>query len=127
MPLYHIWFSTKRRKRFLEGDVLDLTEQALRDIATEDGIDLLECKGVFDHVHLLLRCSSDDCLPGVMKALKGKSAYRIFRAAPDLRLVAQTGHLWQRGYGWKHVDPAAEGTVRRYIRSQMDRLEKFDS
>ena len=32
----------------------------------------------------------------------------------------------QRGYVWKPVPVGAKHIVRRYIRTQMDRLEKFD-
>jgi len=61
-----------------------------------------------------------------MKALKGKSAHRVFEAVPELKLDGKTKNLWQRGYGWKTVEPGAEPTIRRYIRTRMERLEKFD-
>lgn len=81
---------------------------------------------MIDHVHLMLDLTSAEALPAAMKALKGKSAHYVFQQVPDLKLDARTNHLWQRGYGWKPVEPGAEHTVRRYIRTQMERLEKFD-
>lgn len=125
MARYHVWFSTKRRKWLLQGDVCELAERAIRDVAQKDGIHLLECTAVVDHVHLLLELDGQELLPSTMKALKGKSAHRVFKQFPELKLDAKTDHLWQRGYGWKAVEPAAEATLRRYIRTQMDRLEKF--
>ena len=125
MPRYHVWFSTKRRKWLLQGEVGELAEQAIWEVAKKDGIRLLACKGVIDHVHLLIELDSREQLPGAMKALKGKSAHAVFQQIPDLKMDAQTSNLWQRGYGWKPVEPGAEGTVRQYIRTQMDRLEKF--
>ncbi len=125
MPRYHVWFSTKRRKRLLQGDVGKLAERAIWEIASADGIRLLECKTVFDHVHLMLELDAADALPSAMKALKGKSAHRVFQQIPELKLDAGTDHLWQRGYGCKLVEPSAEMAVRRYIRTQMDRIEKF--
>jgi len=125
VPLFHIWFSTKHRKWLLEGDVGDMAEQALKDVAVSDGIRLLECTCLIDHVHLLVDAESPKVLPAVMKALKGKSAHRVFQQAPELKLDAMTNHLWQRGYAWKIVPAGAEATVRRYIRTQLDRLEKY--
>ncbi len=125
MPLYHVWFATKRRKWLLQGEIAELAEQALWDVARIDAIRLLECKTAIDHVHLLLEAELDEELPLLMKALKGKSAHRVFQAVPGLKLDAHTNHLWQRGYGWKHVPPEAEPSVRKYIVTQMDRLEKF--
>ena len=125
MELYHIWFSTKRRKWLLQGDVGELAERALRDVAANDGVRLLECKAVIDHVHLLVEAESQHQLPSVMKALKGKSAHRVFQQVPELKLDAITEHLWQRGYAWKLVPPGAEMAVRRYIQTQLDRPEKY--
>ncbi len=125
MPLYHVWFSTKRRKWLLRGDIAEIAERALRSVAAVDGIRLTECNTAIDHAHLLLELQSEMELPAVMKALKGKSAHRVFQEVPELKLDARTNHLWQRGYNWKFVPPQAEAAVRRYIQTQMDRLEKF--
>jgi putative transposase len=125
MPRYHVWFATKRRKRLLEGDVSSLAEHTIREVAKKDGIRLLECKTAIDHVHLMIELDSPVALPSAMKALKGKSAHQVFEQVPELKLDGRTKNLWQRGYGWKPVQSAAEATVRRYIRTQMKRLEKF--
>ena len=125
MPLFHVWFATKRRRWILEGEVSDLVEATLRDVAVEDGIRLLECKTMVDHTHLLLELDSAIELPLTMKHLKGKSARRVFLALPLLKADAQINHLWQRGYGWKRVEPGAEPAVRRYIRTQEERPEKY--
>jgi REP element-mobilizing transposase RayT len=125
MPRYHIWFSTKRRKWLLQGEVAGVAERAIRDVARNDGIKLLECKTAIDHVHLVVELPSSEELPPTMKALKGKSARRAFQEIDGLKLNARTEHLWQRGYGWKLVPDGAERTVRQYIRTQMDRLEKY--
>ncbi len=126
MPLYHVWFSTKRRKWLLQGDIAELAERALWEIAARDKIRLLECKTAIDHAHLLLEATSDEHLPVLMKALKGKSAHRVFQQVPELKLDGRTEHVSQRGYAWKRVPARAEMTVRRYIRTQMERLEKFE-
>jgi putative transposase len=125
MLRYHVWFSTKRRKWLLQGDVSELAEQAIWEVAASDGIRLLECKAAIDHVHLILELDSPEALPAAMKALKGKSAHLVFQRIPELKLDAGTRHLWQRGYGRKLVEPGAEATVLGYIQTQMDRLEKF--
>ena len=125
MPKYHVWFATKRRKWLLQGEVGDFAEDAIRRVAEQDGIALHECKTVIDHVHLLVELSSPQEFPRVIKALKGKSAHMVFQQVPELKLDAQTNNLWQRGYAWKAVEPGAEASVRRYIRTQMDRLEKY--
>jgi REP element-mobilizing transposase RayT len=54
MPLYHVWIATKRRKRLLQGEILDFVRPQLRLIATEQSLNLLECEAIIDHVHLLI-------------------------------------------------------------------------
>src|SRR3990172_12908039 len=117
MPRYHVWFATKRRKWLLQGEIAEVTERAIREVARRDGIRLLECKTAVDHAHLMVEVDSREELPATMKALKGKSAHLVFQQVPELKLDAGTNHLWQRGYAWKPVDPGAEATVGRYIRT----------
>lgn len=126
MPLFHVWFATKRRRWLLQGDLEWLAEEALREAARAHGILLLECKTAIDHAHLLLQLESQDDLPRTMKALKGRSARSVFKQVEGLKLDSGAANLWQRSYGWKLVAQGAERTTRHYIRTQMDRLEKFD-
>jgi putative transposase len=127
MPFFHVWFATKRRKWLLQGDVLDAVRELIPRIAGEKGIGLIEFEALVDHVHLLLDLPGEDELPRAMMNLKGVSARRIFERFPDLKLDAGTQSFWQSGYGWKPVAPEAVGVTRRYIRTQWDRLDKYDA
>ena len=123
---FHVWFATKRRKWLLLGEVADVVEDAIREAAQAHRIRLLESKTAVDHAHLLVDLDSPDRLPVAMKLLKGRSARTVLQEIETLKMDAGTSNLWQRGYGWKLVLPSAERTTRRYIRTQMDRLEKFE-
>jgi putative transposase len=124
---FHIWFGTKRRKWLLQGDVRDAAVELLKETATEKGIKLLEVEAVVDHVHLLLDLRDKGELPNAMMNLMGVSARRLFETFPELKLDAHANSFWQEGYGSKLVAPAAVPTVRRYIRTQWDRLEAYES
>ena len=126
MPLFHVWFATKHRKQVREGDVEELAEKEIRRAAASEGIRLIECKAILDHVHALIELESAEALPNAMKMIKGKSARWVFEEVPELKLDAHTEHLWQRGYGWKPIPAGARAQVRTYIRTQWDRLESFE-
>jgi putative transposase len=126
MPLYHVWFSTKRRKWLLQDDVLDAMRQLLHDVAAEKGINLVESEAIVDHVHLLVDVSDASELPRTMMLLKGISARRLFGQFPDIKLDAHTESFWQASYGSKLVVPEAASATKSYIRSQWDRLESYD-
>ena len=42
--LYHVWFSTRRRKRLLMGDIEIQARRLLKRIAADEAIDLRECE-----------------------------------------------------------------------------------
>jgi putative transposase len=124
---FHVWFGTKRRKWLLQGDVHDAAVYLLKEIAAEKGITLLEVEAIVDHVHLLLGLRHKGELPNAMMNLKGVSARRLFERFPELKLDAHTNNFWQEGYGSKLVAPPAVPAVRRYIRTQWERLETNES
>jgi putative transposase len=125
MPLYHVWFATKNRRRLLEGDVEDTVKRLIGTVATEKRIDVLEYETCIDHVHILLRAANRAGLSRAMNYLKGLSAKRLFEEMPDLRLDIEMDHFWQRRYGWKEVPEGAKNTIAEYIRTQQDRLESY--
>jgi REP element-mobilizing transposase RayT len=61
-----------------------------------------------------------------MMNLKGVSARRLFERFPELKMDAHTNNFWQAGYGSKIIPLSAIGSLGNYIRTQWDRLEKYD-
>jgi putative transposase len=126
MPLYHVWFATKRRKWLLQGDVAEAAKELMRAVAEEKRITLLECETVVDHVHLPIGAEDGTRLSTAMNLLKGVTSRRIFQRFPELKLDAGIGASWQHRYGAKLVSEAAAVSVGDYIRTQWDRLEKYE-
>ena len=98
----------------------------MTETAVEKQMRLLECQPMIDHVHLLIEASSDDGLSWNMKLLKGRSSYELFRRLPELKLDAGQNSFWQRGFAARLVPEAQLETVRRYIQTQGERVEKYE-
>jgi putative transposase len=126
MPLYHVWFATKRRKWLLQGDVSEAVKGLMWTVAKEKNISLLECEMIVDHVHLLISTEDRARLSMAMNLLKGVTSRRIFQRFPELKLDAKVGAFWQHRYAAKLVPEAAAATVGRYIRTQCDRLDRYE-
>ena len=126
MVLYHVWFSTKRRKWLLQGDVGGAARELMIAVAKEKGINLVECEMMVDHVHLLLGVDNRAHLSRVMNLLKGATSRRLFQRFPDLKLDAGVNSFWQHRYASKIVPEPAAASVGNYIRTQWDRLEKYE-
>lgn len=122
---YHVWFSTRRRKWLLQGEVEERALALIRKIAVDNTIELLASETMIDHVHLLLRLTPDQNLSSCMHRLKGASARRLFQEMPGLKLDIGMEHFWQKRFGSKLVAPQAVDSVRRYIETQKDRPEKY--
>jgi putative transposase len=126
MDLYHVWFATKRRKWLLQGDIGHAARELMIQVAAEKGINLIECESMVDHVHLLIEVADRDELSRAMNLLKGATSRRLFEQFPDLRLDAGVSSFWQHRYGAKQVSAGAKGVIQRYIRSQEERLNKYE-
>jgi putative transposase len=122
--LYHVWFSTKRRRGLLAGDVEIQAKQMLRLIAEDKGIDLRLCETMVDHVHLLLSARPQE-LSRQVKLLKGISARRLFQQFPDIKLDARIDRFWQRGFGYRATGGGAHD-VAWYIGTQKQRTGKYE-
>jgi putative transposase len=125
MALYHVWFSTKRRKWLLQGDISVAVKEIMNEVALERRIGLRECEAIVDHVHLLLDVEDRPALKA-MNFLKGTTAQRIFQRFPELKLDGGVNNLWQHRYAFKEIPEAAASTVATYIRTQWDRLEDYE-
>ena len=126
MTLYHVWFSTKNRKWLLQGDIAEKVHVVMKQVASERALRLLEMESMVDHMHLLLDAESAIDLSRALKLLKGRSAYEVFRAFPELKHDAHVNSLWQDGFKSRTVPPAQLEIVARYIRTQDQRLEKYE-
>jgi putative transposase len=118
---YHVWFGTKGRKAALEGEIGADVQRLLAQIARGSGIGLLELEAVSDHVHLLLRLAPGQTLSSVMHQLKGASARAVFLKYPELKMDLGHHAFWQKGYGFRRVDPEQIATTRWYIATQDSR------
>jgi len=126
MSLYHVWFATKRRKWLLQGDVASAAKELMSTVAKETNMGLLQCETMVDHVHLLIRAEDPATLAKAMNLLKGTSSRRLFQRFPDLKLDAGIGSFWRHRYASKAVPESAVASVGQYIRTQWERLEKYE-
>jgi putative transposase len=124
--VYHVWFSTKQRKWLLQGDVVETAKRVIGQVARDHEIDLMELELMPDHAHLLLGAEPATQLSWFLKLLKGRSAFEVFKAYPELKIDAHTNSLWQDGFESRMVPPDQISIVRRYIQTQDERLENYE-
>ena len=123
---YHIVWTPKYRYKILEGLV---KEQLLKDISMLlewKSCELIEISIQIDHVHLIVSMPPKMSLSQLMGILKGKTAIKIFKSYPQLKVKPYWGnHFWSRGYC---VDTVGldEDKIKKYVKYQeeQERLEE---
>jgi len=126
MPFFHVWFATKNRKWLLDGDVSERAKSVMLEVAATKQINVIELETMIDHVHILLEAPTSSDLSWSLKLIKGRVAYEVFRSFPERKLDAHVNSLWQKGFNSRIVPPGQVPIVRRYTRTQDQRLEKHE-
>jgi len=127
--IFHYTFSTYKRKQVLVDEIAKKLEGIFENICKEKGFEII-CQNILvDHVHLLIKKNNSDQNEYVMKMIKGKSAYLIFKEFPSDRFKYRK--LWGRGYRAKEVRGIEEmRVVIDYISNQkiggVDKRIKMD-
>ena len=115
---YHLVFSTKHRKPWINASWIDRLHQYLGGTLNSLEVKPLNIGGVADHVHLLIGTKTTHRICDVVRELK-KSA---------TEWVHQTIHFepfqWQEGYAIFTVSPDARGSVSAYIQNQAEHHRK---
>lgn len=115
---YHLIWVTKYRYQVLVDDVADGLKEILRDIATQNKLELAALEVMPDHVHLLLGATPQHAIPDFVKALKGSSARRMFAAFPQLKQKLWEGNLWNPSYCILTVSEQTRTQIQQYLESQ---------
>jgi len=109
----HICFSTKHRVHMLDGEIRPRVCAFLAEVSRKLECPCLVAGGQDDHVHLLVRKSSQVLTPDLIKEVKRVSSTWIKEQGRQYR-----GFAWQQGYGAFSVSVSMLERVQRYIATQ---------
>jgi putative transposase len=93
--------------------------EILKQIANDNGFQILEINTDKDHIHLLVNCSPQHYIPNMMKAMKGVSARLLMKEfGSSLKKKLWGEHLWNPSYFVATVSENTEEQIRNYIQNQ---------
>ena len=113
--LYHIFWSTKGRERWITPDVIERLHAFMGGIVRDLGGTALIIGGVEDHVHILARCRPDLSISDFMRELKARSSRWVHET-----FEGKKGFAWQEGYTAVTVSPSVKPKVHEYIARQAE-------
>ena len=108
--LVHCVFSTRERRPLIPADIQPKLWRYLAGIARGHKINLLECGGTANHVHVLLVLPAEMPLSRAVQVLKANSSRWLGEHGIDF--------AWQEGYAAFSVSASQLSAVREYIQNQ---------
>ena len=123
---YHIVWTPKYRFRVLEGMVKELLSKDIPMLLEWKSSELIEMNIQIDHIHLVVSVPPKVSISTLMGTLKGKTAIKIFKSYPQLKVKPYWGnHFWAKGYC---VDTVGldEEKIKKYVKYQenQERIEE---
>ncbi len=111
--MYHMVFSTKDRRPFLQGDVLDRVCKYIGGIIRSEKGQMLAAGGAADHVHVAAVLNPTAAVAVLLRKVKANSSKWIHNEFPDLAAFG-----WQDTYSAFCVSQSVMPEVVRYIEGQ---------
>ena len=112
---YHIVFCPKYRRKLLVGAVKKRLEELMKDVARDNGWEIISREVMPDHVHLFVSADPNTRPHIVVKRFKGRSSRYLRNEFPDLRKMPT---LWTRSYFLSTAGNISSATVQKYIEQQ---------
>ena len=115
---YHVVFSTKERRAFIDEPWRERLHAYLGGALRTAGGVAGAVGGVADHVHLLMGLRATHRLADVVREIKSASSQWVHQD------IKQALFSWQDGYGAFTVSPSQLDAVKHYIANQAEHHRK---
>ncbi len=112
---YHLIWCPKRRKKVLVGAVKDRLIEVLREVAKEQGINILNLSVSPDHLHLFVSAYPSLSVHKIVKAFKGRTSRILRQEFPSLLKLPS---LWTHSYFVSTAGNVSSTTIQQYIEAQ---------
>ena len=112
---YHLVWSTKYRYKLLRGELQLRVREIIRQVCAENGVEILKGVVSSDHVHVFVSIPPKLAVSDLMRKIKGRSAFKMFREFPNLKTRYWGCHFWGRGYFSTTNGAITEDVVLQYL------------
>lgn len=117
---YHLVWSTKYRYKLLRGDMQLRVREIVRQVCAENGVEILKGVVSSDHVHVFVSIPPKLAVSDLMRRIKGRTAFKLFREFPKLKKRYWGCHFWGRGYFSTTNGAITEDVVLQYLQRHIE-------
>ena len=112
---YHLVWITKYRYKVLHGDVGLRVREIIRQVCSENGVEIIQGVLASDHVHMFVSIPPKLSVSDLMRKMKGRSSHKVQREFAQLKKRYWGRHFWGRGYFSATNGAITEETVLQYL------------
>ena len=84
--------------KVLHGDVWFRVREIIRQVCSENGVEIIKGVLASDHVHMFVSIPPKVSVADLMRKMKGRSSHKVQREFPQLKKRYWGRHFWGRGY-----------------------------
>ena len=117
---YHLVWSTKYRYKLLRGELQLRVREIIRQVCAENGVEILKGVVSSDHVHVFVSIPPKLAVSDLMRRIKGRTAFKLFREFPKLKKRYWGRHFWGRGYFSTTNGAITEEVVLQYLERHIE-------
>ena len=121
----HLVWSTKYRKRVLKKDVGYRLRELLRQVCSDQKVEVLSGVVAKEHVHMLVSIPPQVSVSKLVQKLKGKSSFKLQREFASLRKEYWGQRMWARGYFACSTGNVTDDMVKAYLADHVDDQDDF--
>lgn len=117
---YHLVWSTKYRFKILRGTVQLRVREIVRQVCAKNGVEIMKGVVSSDHVHIFVSVPPKLAISDLMRRIKGRTAFKLFREFPRLKKRYWGCHFWGRGYFSTTNGAITEDIVLQYLEKHIE-------
>ena len=126
--MYHFVWIPKYRHKVFKSPYREVLKDIIRKVGYDYDINIIELEVPLDHIHMVVKSEPKISPSYIMQVIKSISARKFFEFYPNIKnKYFWGGKLWTQSYFVESIGNANEDTIRRYVKNQLQRMDKRES
>tara|TARA_B100000767_G_C19439524_1_gene399380 strand:- start:101 stop:544 length:444 start_codon:yes stop_codon:yes gene_type:complete len=126
--MYHFVWIPKYRHKVFKSPYREVLKDIIRKVGYDYDINIIELEVPLDHIHMVVKSEPKISPSYIMQVIKSISARKFFEFYPNIKnKYFWGGKLWTQSYFVESIGNANEDTIRRYVKNQLQQMDKRES
>ena len=126
--MYHFVWIPKYRHKVFKSPYREVLKDIIKKVGYDYDINIIELEVPLDHIHMVVKSEPKISPSYIMQVIKSISARKFFEFYPNVKnKYFWGGKLWTQSYFVESIGNANEDTIRRYVKNQLQQMDKREA